>query len=171
MLWAAQRMKREKIGVNKVVWSIKTAKTGVNSSTETGKCRGQNSCKLTKMSKIWDKMGNPMPVERVMWPNRKNMENYGDLQPCAGVAEGGQNWPNHLSRTSSLIINGKIFVFCIMCPWWKQFFGLLHDIDIGLTFKNLRGVKMTPMFFWNNSRKREGFSTKFQLSLDYDIKE
>ena len=171
MLWATQRMKREKIGVNKVVWNIKPAKTGVNSSTETGKCLVKIVVNWLKWVRFWDKMGNPMPVERVMWPNRKNMENYGDQQPCAGVAEGGQNWSNHLSRTLSLIINGKIFVFCIMCPWWKQFFGLLHDIDIGLTLKNLRGVKMTTMFLWNNSRKREGFSTKFQLSLDYDIKE
>ena len=28
-------------------------------------------------------MGNPMPFERVMGPNRHNMENYGDLQPIA----------------------------------------------------------------------------------------
>ena len=35
------------------------------------------------MSEIWEKMGNPMPFERVMGPNRHNMENYGDLQPIA----------------------------------------------------------------------------------------
>ena len=28
-------------------------------------------------------MGNLMPFERVMGPNRHNMENYGDLQPIA----------------------------------------------------------------------------------------
>ena len=35
------------------------------------------------MSGIWEKMGNPMSFERVMGPNRHNMENYGDLQPIA----------------------------------------------------------------------------------------
>ena len=29
-------------------------------------------------------MGNPIPVERVVRPNRKNVENYEDLQPIAG---------------------------------------------------------------------------------------
>ena len=35
------------------------------------------------MSEIWEKMGNPMPFERAMVPNRHIMENYGDLQPTA----------------------------------------------------------------------------------------
>ena len=35
------------------------------------------------MSEIWEKMGNTMPIERVMGPNRHNMENYEDLQPIA----------------------------------------------------------------------------------------
>ena len=33
------------------------------------------------MSEIREKMGNPMPFERVMGPNRHNKDNYGDLQP------------------------------------------------------------------------------------------
>ena len=33
------------------------------------------------MNEICEKMGNPMPFERVMEPNRHNMENYGELQP------------------------------------------------------------------------------------------
>ena len=45
---------------------------------------GKNSCKWTKMNVIWEKIGNPLPFERVMGPNRHNMENYGDLQPIAG---------------------------------------------------------------------------------------
>ena len=44
---------------------------------------GKSRCELTKMSKIWEKMGNPMPFEWVMGPNRHIMENYGDLQPSA----------------------------------------------------------------------------------------
>ena len=44
---------------------------------------GKNGWKSTKMSKIWKKMGNPMPFERVMGLNRHNMENYGNLQPIA----------------------------------------------------------------------------------------
>ena len=32
------------------------------------------------MSKILEKIANPMPAERVMGPNRSNVENYGDLQ-------------------------------------------------------------------------------------------
>ena len=35
------------------------------------------------MSEILEKMGNPMPFERVMGPSRQSMENYGDLQPIA----------------------------------------------------------------------------------------
>ena len=38
---------------------------------------------LTEMSKIWKKIGNPMPVERLMRPNRNGMENDGYLQPIA----------------------------------------------------------------------------------------
>ena len=44
---------------------------------------GKNKCKSIKVSDIWEKMGNPMPIERVMGPNRHNMENYGDLRPTA----------------------------------------------------------------------------------------
>ena len=44
---------------------------------------GKNRCKSIKRSEIWDKMGNPMPFERIMGPNRHNNENYGDLQPIA----------------------------------------------------------------------------------------
>ena len=40
-------------------------------------------CKSTKMSEIWEKMGNTMPSERVIGPNRHNKENYEDLQPIA----------------------------------------------------------------------------------------
>ena len=32
------------------------------------------------MGKIREKMGNSMPVERVMEPNRKSMDNYWDMQ-------------------------------------------------------------------------------------------
>ena len=42
---------------------------------------GKNTCKSTKMSKVRDKMETPMPVEKVMGPNRNNMENYGDQKP------------------------------------------------------------------------------------------
>ena len=42
---------------------------------------GKNGWKSNKMSEIWEKMGNPILFERVMGPNRQNMENYGDLQP------------------------------------------------------------------------------------------
>ena len=44
---------------------------------------GKNKCESNKTSEIWEKMGNPVPFERVMGPNRHNMENYGDLQPIA----------------------------------------------------------------------------------------
>ena len=56
---------------------MKTAKIGVNSA-KTGKILGKNRCKSIKMSKIWNKMGNTMPV--VVF-NRNNMKNYGDPQP------------------------------------------------------------------------------------------
>ena len=45
---------------------------------------GKNGWKSTKMREIWQKMGNSMPFEREMGPNRHNMENYGKLQPIAG---------------------------------------------------------------------------------------
>ena len=48
---------------------------------------GKNGCKSTKMSKIWQEMGNPMSVESVMGPNRNNMEDYGDLQPIAQITK------------------------------------------------------------------------------------
>ena len=32
------------------------------------------------MSKIWEKIGNPMPVEGVLGPIRNNMKSYGELQ-------------------------------------------------------------------------------------------
>ena len=35
------------------------------------------------MSETWEKVGNPMPFERVMGPNQQIIENYGDLQPIA----------------------------------------------------------------------------------------
>ena len=35
------------------------------------------------MQDLREKMGSPIPVERVMGPNRNNMENYGGLQPIA----------------------------------------------------------------------------------------
>ena len=35
---------------------------------------GKIRWKPTKVIKIWDKMGNSMPVERVMRPNQNNME-------------------------------------------------------------------------------------------------
>ena len=43
----------------------------------------KNRCKSTKMSEIWEKMGELVPFERVMGPNRHNMENYGDLENIA----------------------------------------------------------------------------------------
>ena len=44
---------------------------------------GKNRCKSTKISEIREKMRNTMPIEKVMGPNRHNMENYEDLQPIA----------------------------------------------------------------------------------------
>ena len=44
---------------------------------------GKNGRKSTKMSEIWEKMGNPILFERVMGPSRDDMENYGDLKPIA----------------------------------------------------------------------------------------
>ena len=35
------------------------------------------------MGEIWEKIGNPISFERVMGPNRHNIENYGELQPIA----------------------------------------------------------------------------------------
>ena len=35
------------------------------------------------MSEIWEKMGNPVPFERVIGPNRPIMENYENLEPIA----------------------------------------------------------------------------------------
>ena len=75
---AARKKKRAKLGVNKENRSIKTAKTGVR-STKTGQNMVKNRCTSTKISEIWEKMGNLMPFERVM----KHMETYGDLQPAA----------------------------------------------------------------------------------------
>ena len=40
---------------------------------------GKNRCESNKTSEIWEKMGSPVPFERVMGPNLHNMENYGDL--------------------------------------------------------------------------------------------
>ena len=71
--------KEQKLGVNKKARSIETAKIGV----QNWKSVGKNRCKSTRMSTIWEKMGNLTPFERVMGPNRHNMENYGDLQPIA----------------------------------------------------------------------------------------
>ena len=44
------------------------------------------------MSKIRENMGNPMPVERVMGPNRNNIENYEDLQPIARNVRPSENF-------------------------------------------------------------------------------
>ena len=44
---------------------------------------GKNSCKSTKLSKTWNKMGKSMPTERIMAPNRDKMENCGVMQPIA----------------------------------------------------------------------------------------
>ena len=92
----------------------KNCKTGVNSSTETGKCLVKIVVNWLKWVRFWDKMGNPMPVERVMWPNRKNMENYGDLQPCAGVAEGERIGPTIWAEpwVWSLMVRYLYFVLC-----------------------------------------------------------
>ena len=77
---AARKIKKAKIGVNKEARSIKAAKIGVHSA-KIGKIWVKNRCQL--MSEIWEKMGNPVPFERVMGPNRHNIENYGDLQSIA----------------------------------------------------------------------------------------
>ena len=37
--------------------------------------------KSTKTSKIWEKMGNLMHIEKGMGPNQNNVGKYGDLQP------------------------------------------------------------------------------------------
>ena len=37
----------------------------------------KSKCKSSKMSEICEKMGNPMPVERIMGYDRHSMENYG----------------------------------------------------------------------------------------------
>ena len=42
---------------------------------------GKNRCKSAKMSEIWEKMGNPMPFERVMGPNRHIIEIMGTYNP------------------------------------------------------------------------------------------
>ena len=79
---AARKLKKkQKLGVNKEARSIKLPKLGVRSA-ENWEHLGKNICKSTKMSEISEKMGNPMPFERLMGPNR-HMENYGDLQPIA----------------------------------------------------------------------------------------
>ena len=51
------------------------------------------------MSEIWEKMGNPVPFERVMGPNRHNMENYGDLQPVPEVRK-----PNNGSQVKTFLL-------------------------------------------------------------------
>ena len=42
---------------------------------------GKNRRESNKKSEIWEKMGNQVPFERAMGPNRHSMENYWDLQP------------------------------------------------------------------------------------------
>ena len=79
---AARKIEKRKLGVNKEDRSIKTVKIGVY-STKNWKNIGKNRCKSTKMSEILGKMRNLMPFERVIGPNRYNMENYGDLQSIA----------------------------------------------------------------------------------------
>ena len=71
----------QKLGVNKEARSIKTAKTGVHSTKTENKMWVKIG--VNRTSEMWEKMGNPVPFERVMRPNRHNMVNYGDLQPIA----------------------------------------------------------------------------------------
>ena len=73
----------QKLGLNKEARSIKTAKTVVHSTKTENKMWVKNRCESNRTSEMWEKMGNPVPFERVMGPNRHNMVNYGDLQPIA----------------------------------------------------------------------------------------
>ena len=64
---AARKIKKQKLGY--IVQKLE-------------KCRGKR-CKSTKMSEIWEKMGNPMPFKRIMGYNQGIKQNYDDLQPIA----------------------------------------------------------------------------------------
>ena len=67
--------------------------------------------------------------------------------------------------------NDNIYYF-LPTPHKKHAEKRHQEINHTLTLKNLRGVKMTPlMSFWNNSRKKNDFSTKFWLMLEYDIRQ
>ena len=44
---------------------------------------GKIRCKSIRMTKIWEKVGDSIPVVKVMGPNRNNLENYEDLEPIA----------------------------------------------------------------------------------------
>ena len=75
--------KEQKSGVNKEAGeSIKTAKTW-GTQYKNIKNVGKIRCKSTKMSEIFEKMGNLALFERVMGPNRHIMKNFRDLQPIA----------------------------------------------------------------------------------------
>ena len=62
------------MAVNKGARRIKNAKIWVN-CINTGKNLGKDRCKSTKISKIWEEMGNLIPVEP------KHIENYGTRNP------------------------------------------------------------------------------------------
>ena len=54
-----------------------------------------------------------MPVERVMGPNRNNMENYGDLQPVARNMKAtiwvpGENFPFGLLPQPVIDVDEKV---------------------------------------------------------------
>ena len=56
-----ERQKEQKLGVSKEAQSIKTAKMGYIVQKLSWRNVGENRFKSTKMSKIGEKLGNPMP--------------------------------------------------------------------------------------------------------------
>ena len=72
---AARKIKRTKTGAQERSPKHKNCQ---NWGTLYKNCKNvdKNGWKSTKMSEIWEKIGNPMPFEKVMGPNRHNMENY-----------------------------------------------------------------------------------------------
>ena len=72
------------------------------------------------MSKNWEENGNPIPAERVMGPNRINMQNYGDLQPIAQNMKPilwvlGENLSFGLLPRDSTALQTMVFLYFINC--------------------------------------------------------
>ena len=80
------------------------------------------------MSEIWEKMGNPMPFERVMGPNRHNMENFGDLQPIARSMKPALWVPSeNLSLILASSLTGRYIGYMHNCHYQSSHVGRIYS--------------------------------------------